>query len=416
MAISDLSGDGLPNHEIPSASTADTTTESPATMQSSPIGLGGLENARDNDLKDTESGYFLAAPPTVESHEVELPPLTNDFEDNEQRGVFRAEIPDSDALSDESSNHNGGDDGRAEMRSGESSKTCAVDEAAAHQHHVSKETAVDVPASEEKDEQMQDASNISQFPGLSGAEPILSEADQGPLSNNLAIATEDLGLFDAVALSIENNISNDKSGSAMDAKVTTPIGAPRTDIERRILIITLSPSGPGLTEDPTSVSEPALDASTNETTAVYVNCQNPTSIPGPENPQTELDMPGTNLGTPQTGTSPINIRKANIEPEALASLATPSVSISSSVPAKLDTASKASPEKQDKGFVSTEGLSLAKTEEGKSSQSQDIESKTTPITGPTGSHSKDVMIAELKAMKIVSENILIILTKSFFNR
>lgn len=413
MATLDPSGDGPPNHEIPSATTAAATMESPVTMQCSPIAVRGFENAQDTEIKDANSGNLMLAPPAIENNEIELPSLKKDGENSQQPRVFSGEIPDSDAMSDESSIHDGGEHECREMR-GESLKSNVVDQAAA-QPHPPRKIITEVPDSEGDDEQMEDALASSQFPGFGGADGILPEAAPVPLPGKLATTTADAKLVDSAALSIENNSFTIKLDSMLDTKVITPTLTQQNDTEQNISVDTLSPSSSGPTEDPRTASVAALEVITKESSAINDSCQNLTGIESMENTQTEVDKPDTDTGAPEACTSPINKRKTNIEPEIPVSLATPSAKILSPLPAKLDEATQISTGKQGNGFVSTEIPPLTKAEEGKSSQSYDVETRTTPLKGPSNSQNKDVMITELKAMKIVGQTLPITFTKSFFN-
>jgi hypothetical protein len=408
MAAEIPTSDAPPTQDgIPAATIAERDIETPCALTTPKVAINGFENCEHISLKNKESGGSSE----IEGNQIELPALKVGREDSVQFRVFGTEIPDSEATSDESPIESGGSHERVEMDTGEPSKIRGINEATIYTRGTSNKTITDVLALEKKEGEMEEAPQSSHFEESVETNEIALKEEDISSPGSLVAPSGDKQILNTAASSIEVDSLEFHHDVLRQVKDTFLAGFPRIAKERNVSV---EDSSSSISWDSTNglitAPIPSLNVFTIEPTAPCAYDEKfPKALSAEEAPSM--------FDTPVTGAeaSQVSIRKGNVNVilEAVP-LSLPSIdgNIETSLLEELDEASQEPIERTYKSRLSTEvPSSPAKRGESKSSQAKDT--KATYTKGPEGSQNKNIMMAELKAMKIVGQIVFISLTYVF---
>jgi hypothetical protein len=404
MAAEIPTSDAPPNQDgMPAATIAERDIQSLSALTSHKVAIHGFGSCEDIGFKNKKS----EGPSGIEDKQIELPALKVGGEDSVQYRAFGGEISDSEATSEESPIEPGGSHERVEMDTGEPSKVRGVHEATFHTQGTSNKTTTDLLALEKREGEMEEASHSSRFDESVETNEIALKGEDISSPGSLVAPSGDTQIFNTAASSTEVNSLKFNQDVLQQAKDTFLAGILRTAEERKASVEDSSSSDSwestnGLITAPI----PSLNVCTIGPTAICANDKKFPETLSAEKATSKFDTPVTGAEATE-----VSIRKGNVNvildavPSSLTGI---DESISTSLLVKLEEASQVPTERTYKSCVSTEvPSSPAKIEESKSRQAKDTKATYTSINGPEGSQNKDIMMAELKAMKIVGRIVFI---------
>ena len=393
---SSIPSDVVPSNqdEIASSSAVDADIESPPSLENSEMVIDESRQGDDGELQDEDAGYLPMLPPTIERHEVELPLLTKVGEESELPRDFGSEIPDSEAVSDWSSIIDGGKHECGETDCGVPSNTSPAQEVPSQLglSNAIVPKALDVETEGEVMEQKHPSNQLVEPSVTTDFAP-----EQANVSSQLKSETPkaDGRLLDDSPIE-DNDYNNERNIIPKTLKTGVGDGL-CTEAMLKVPDKVKPPLG---SLDSEMMDSQTIRVSSDERSVSHVNVPRISEIELAENPLVEVDMPAT---TVEAGSmSPINDQTIINESKMATSPPNPIESVTNLSRLEADEASPISSEKQDTSIASTGSSSPhVKTQEGNSTHTKQMKPPSTPFKGPVPSQNNDIMVTELKAMKIV---------------